>query len=287
MAIFLDDETRVIVQGVTGREGNQHTRQMLDYGTNVVGGITPGKGGEWIHSKPIFDTVRNAVKATGANTSIVFVPRTAAADAIYEAIDAGILLIVCITEGIPLLDVIRVREYIRNTPSRLIGPNCPGILVPGAANLGIIPPEAATPGKIGIISRSGTLTYEITQRLSAHGIGQSTIVGIGGDPVLGTNFIDVLAEFENDLLTQQVLMIGEIGGFMENDAAAYIQNHMTKPVTAYIAGQNAPSNQIMGHMSAIVDAPGTDAVTKIDLLTKAGVRVAESIFTLPALFTSD
>lgn len=286
MAIFLDDETRVIVQGVTGREGKHHTQQMLAYGTKIVGGVTPGKGGDWIHSKPIFDTVRNAVKATGANTSIVFVPRTTAADAIYEAIDAGIQLIVCITEGIPLLDIIRVREYIRNTPSRLIGPNCPGVLVPNVANLGIIPPEVATRGKVGIISRSGTLTYEIAQRLSAHGIGQSTIVGIGGDPVLGTNIIDVLKEFENDMLTEEVLIVGEIGGFMENDAATYIQTHMTKSVTAYITGRHAPSERPMGHMSAIIDAPGTDADTKINLLNKAGVRIAESIFDLPELFSN-
>ncbi len=286
MAIFIDDETRVIIQGVTGRKGKHHAQKMLDYGTNIVGGVTPGKGGEWVHSKPIFDTVRNAVKATGANTSIVFVPRTAAADAIYEAIDAGIKLIICITEGIPFLDIIRVREYIRNTPSRLIGPNCPGILVPDVANLGIIPPEVATRGKIGIISRSGTLTYEIAQRLSTHGIGQSTIVGIGGDPVLGTNIIDVLKEFENDLLTKEILIVGEIGGFMENDAATYIQAHMTKSVTAYITGRHAPAERPMGHMSAVVGAPGTDADTKIEKLKKAGVRVAESIFDLPKLFNN-
>lgn len=283
MAILVDLDTSVIVQGITGREGTIHTQKMLKYGTNIVAGITPGKGGEWAGKTPIFETVQTAVNATGANTSIIFVPPTHAADAIYEAIDAEIELIVCITEGLPLHDSIRVREYIRNTSSRLLGPNCPGLLVPGVINLGIIPPEVSITGTVGIASRSGTLAYEVSSMLSQAGIGQSTIVGIGGDPIIGTSFVDVLSLFEEDPQTEKVVLIGEIGGLLENEAASYISQHMTKPVVAYIAGKKLPANMQMGHAGAVIDINGTDAESKIEALRTAGVRVASTLAAIPEL----
>jgi succinyl-CoA synthetase alpha subunit len=283
MTIFIHENMRVIVQGITGREGNTYTGQMLSSGTKIVGGITPGKGGDWIHGKPVFDTVKNAVNATGANTSVILVPAPHAADAIYEATDAGIELIVCITEGIPLLDIVHTREYIRYTPSRMIGPSTPGILAPHRASLGVIPPRIAIPGEVGIVSRSATLVYHVTQMLTLQHIGQSTIVGVGGDPVLGTTFVDVLSRFEDDPFTRKVVMIGEIGGHMENEAAQFIQAHMTKPVIAYVAGYYAPRNVMIGHRSAIIDDVGTDAPTKVELLRRAGARVARTLAEIPAL----
>ncbi len=283
MSIYIGEHTRVIVQGMTGREGARHTARMVAYGTNIVGGVSPGRGGEWHEGKPLFETVQNAVSATGANTSVVFVPAAAAADAIYEAVDAGIELIVCVTTGIPLLDIIRVREYIRLTPSRLIGPNSPGVLIPSFASLGTIPQEIATPGSIGIVARSSTLAYLLTHHLTQSGIGQSAIVGIGGDAVLGTNFANVLERFEDDPPTRFVVLIGEIGGYAENEVAVAIAQQMTKPVVAYIAGHYAPADGHLGHRSATVDEPGTDAATKTELLRQAGARIAETIEEIPAI----
>ncbi|MEM6283817.1 MAG: succinate--CoA ligase subunit alpha [Chloroflexota bacterium] len=243
---------------------------------------SPGKGGEWILGIPIFETVQNAVNATGANTSVIFVPAPSAADAIYEAIDSGIRLIVCITEGIPVMDAIRVREYIRDTPHRLIGPNSPGILVPGRASLGIIPAEITTPGEIGVVTRSSTLAYNTIYTLTQMGIGQSAIVGIGGDPVIGTNFVDILSRFEDDPFTRSVILFGEIGGYGENMAADFIRSSMTKRVVAYIAGQHAPHDRQLGDKGAIIDGPGTDVATKIELLRDAGARVVTSFEDIPA-----
>lgn len=284
MTIFIQDNTPTIIQGITGREGYYHTERMLKYGTNIVGGIAPGKGGEWAFGKPVFETVMNAVNATGADTSVIFVPPPNAADAIYEAIDAGIQLIICITEGIPLLDTVRVREYIRLTPSRLIGPSCPGILIPGTTNLGIIPPDISLKGNIGVVSRSGTLMYEVVNLLSDADMGQSAIIGIGGDPVLGTNFVDTLSRFEDDPDTNRVVLIGEIGGTSEIEAADFIRSRMTKPVVAYIAGRHAPLNVKMGHEGAIINVEKSDAKSKIDSLKAAGVRIANRLDEIPNLF---
>jgi succinyl-CoA synthetase alpha subunit len=237
MSILVDKNTRLVVQGITGREGAFHTKQMIDYGTNVVAGVTPGKGGEWVFDTvPVFDTVKEAVDATGANTSIIYVPARFAADAIIEAADAGVDLVVCITEGLPVLDMVQVRAYLDTTPTRLIGPNCPGLITPGQAKVGIIPGHILTPGNVGVVSRSGTLTYEVVYALTARGIGQSTAVGIGGDPINGTSFLDVLQMFEDDPETEQVILIGEIGGTDEQKAAEYIAQKMTKPVTASSPG---------------------------------------------------
>jgi succinyl-CoA synthetase alpha subunit len=275
MSIFVDNNTRLVVQGITGREGAFHTQQMIEYGTKVVAGVTPGKGGEWVHGVPVFNTVKKAVEATGANVSIIYVPARFAADAIYEAADAGVPLIVCLTEGIPVLDMISVRSYLDRKNTRLIGPNCPGLITPGQAKVGIIPGSIVRPGNVGVVSRSGTLTYEVVYALSERGVGQSTCVGIGGDPINGTSFVDVLAAFEDDPATEQVIMIGEIGGTDEQDAATFIAQNMSKPVTGFIAGATAPPGRRMGHAGAIVEGEGGTAAAKIAKLSDAGVRMAE------------
>ncbi len=275
MSILVGKDTRLVVQGITGREGAFHTKQMIDYGTNVVAGVTPGKGGEWVfETVPVFDTVKEAVDATAANTSIIYVPARFAADAIIESADAGIDLVICITEGIPVLDMVQVRAYLDMTETRLIGPNCPGLITPGEAKVGIIPGHILTPGSVGVVSRSGTLTYEVVYALTARGIGQSTAVGIGGDPINGTSFLDVLQMFEEDPDTEQVILIGEIGGTDEQKAAEYIAGKMSKPVTAFIAGQTAPPGRRMGHAGAIISGGEGTAAEKMEALTKAGARVA-------------
>ncbi len=283
MSIFADNNTKVLIQGITGREGLFHTEQMIEYGTNVVGGVTPGKGGEWVLGKPVFDTVKAACEATGANATVIYVPAAFAVDAMYEAIDAEIELIVCITEGIPVLDMMKVRARLDHSQSRLVGPNCPGLLTPGQAKLGIMPGHIATPGNVGVVSRSGTLTYEVVYALTQRGIGQTTCVGIGGDPVNGTNFIDVLQMFEDDPDTEQIVMIGEIGGTDEEKAASYITAHLTKPVVAFIAGQTAPPGKRMGHAGAIVEGGSGTAADKIAALNSAGVKVAEHPEQIPDL----
>ena len=275
MSILVDKHTRLVVQGITGREGAFHTKQMIDYGTNVVAGVTPGKGGEWVFDTvPVFDTVKEAVDATGANTSIIYVPARFAADAIIEAADAGVDLVVCITEGLPVLDMVQVRAYLDTTHTRLIGPNCPGLITPGQAKVGIIPGHIMTPGNVGVVSRSGTLTYEVVYALTARGIGQSTAVGIGGDPINSTSFLDALQMFEEDPDTEQVILIGEIGGTDEQKAAEYISQKMTKPVTAFIAGQSAPPGRRMGHAGAIISGGEGTAAEKMAALAAAGAKVA-------------
>ena len=280
MSILVDKNTRLVVQGITGREGTFHATQMIEYGTNVVAGVTPGKGGQWFSTDdkkvPVFDTVKEAVEATDANTSLIFVPARFAVDAIYEAADAGIELIICLTEHIPVLDMIAARAYLDTLDARLIGPNCPGLLTPGQAKVGIIPGSIAIPGNVGVVSKSGTLTYEVIDALTKLGIGQSTCVGIGGDPIAGTNFIDVLALFEEDPDTEQIVMIGEIGGNAEEQAAAYIAQHVTKPVTSFIAGRTAPPGKRMGHAGAIVEGKSGTAESKVEALRAAGVRVADN-----------
>jgi len=283
MAILIDKNTRLLVQGITGREGSFHTGQMIEYGTNVVGGVTPGKGGEWAHGKPVFDTVKAAKESTGANTTVIYVHPAFAADAIYEAVDAGISLIVCITEGLPVLEMMKVREWVDQSKSRLVGPNCPGLLTPGQAKVGIMPGHIAMPGKVGVVSRSGTLTYEVMYALTQRGIGQSTCVGIGGDPINGTNFIDVLRMFEEDPQTEKVVLIGEIGGTEEEKAASFIATQMSKPVVAFIAGQTAPPGKRMGHAGAIVEGGSGTAEEKIKALLAAGVKVAEHPEQIPDL----
>ena len=275
MSILIDKNTRLVVQGITGRQGAFHTQLMLAYGTNVVAGMTPGREGEWVHGVPVFNTVKMAVEATSANTSVIFVPARFAPDAIYEAADAGIELIVCLTEHIPVQDMIRVRAYLDRKGVRMIGPNCPGLLTPNQAKVGIIPGNIAIPGPVGVVSRSGTLTYEVVYALTMRGIVQSTCVGIGGDPINGTSFIDVLRMFEEDPETEQVIMIGEIGGNDEEQAAAYISQSMSKPVTAFIAGRTAPPGRRMGHAGAIVEGGSGTAEGKIAALNNAGVRVAD------------
>ncbi len=275
MSILVNKDTRLVVQGITGREGAFHTEQMIAYGTNVVAGVTPGKGGSWaVGNVPVFDSVKEAVEATDANTSIIFVPAKFAPDAILEAADAGIKLVVCITEGIPALDMLRVRDYLERTRTRLIGPNCPGLITPGEAKVGIMPGHIHTRGNVGVVSRSGTLTYEVVYALTVRGIGQSTAVGIGGDPINGTSFVDVLRMFEEDPETRQVILIGEIGGTDEEQAAAFIQTEMTKPVIAFIAGQTAPPGKRMGHAGAIISGGKGTAADKIAALERAGVRIA-------------
>jgi succinyl-CoA synthetase alpha subunit len=280
MSILVNNETRLLVQGITGREGSFHSAQMIEYGTNVVGGVTPGKGGQWFSADdkkvPIFDTVKEAVASTGANASLIFVPARFAVDAIYEAADAGIGLIICLTEHIPVLDMIAVRAHLDTLSVRLVGPNCPGLLTPGEAKVGIIPGSIAIPGNVGVVSKSGTLTYEVIDALTKLGIGQSTCVGIGGDPINGTSFIDVLALFEEDPATEQIVMIGEIGGNDEEQAAAYIAQHITKPVTSFIAGRTAPPGKRMGHAGAIVEGKTGTAEGKVKALEAAGVRVADN-----------
>ncbi len=275
MSILVDKNTRVVVQGITGRQGTFHTQQMLDYGTKVVAGVRPGKGGEWaVGNVPIFDTVEEAVQATGANTSFIIVPESGAPDSIIEAADAGIDLVVCITENIPALDMVKVRAYLDTMPTRLIGPNCPGLITPGEAKVGIMAGHIHTPGNVGIVSRSGTLTYEVVYALTARGIGQSTAIGIGGDPIIGTTFVDVLQMFQGDPATEQIVMIGEIGGTEEQKAARFIAENMTKPVTAFIAGQTAPPGRRMGHAGAIISGGEGTAAEKIAALTAAGAKVA-------------
>jgi len=275
MSILVNKETRLVVQGITGREGAFHTEQMIAYGTKVVAGVTPGKGGGWaVGNVPIFDSVHEAVAATGANASIIYVPAKFAPDAILEAADAGVALIICITEGVPALDMLKVRAYLDHTPSRLIGPNCPGLITPGEAKVGIMPGHIHTRGDVGVVSRSGTLTYEVVYALTLRGIGQSTAVGIGGDPINGTSFVDCLAMFESDPETRQVVMIGEIGGTDEEKAAEYIAARMSKPVTAFIAGQTAPPGKRMGHAGAIISGGKGTAADKIAALQAARVRVA-------------
>jgi succinyl-CoA synthetase alpha subunit len=283
MAILADKNTKLLVQGITGREGMFHTEQMIEYGTDVVGGVTPGKGGEWVLGKPVFDTVKAARESTGANASVIYVPAAFAADAIYEALDAGVELIVCITEGIPVLDMMKVRARLDQSDSRLVGPNCPGLLTPGQAKVGIMPGHIATPGNVGVVSRSGTLTYEVVYALTQKNIGQTTCVGIGGDPVNGTNFIDVLKMFEEDPQTEKVVLIGEIGGTDEEKAANYIANYMTKPVVAFIAGQTAPPGKRMGHAGAIVEGGSGTAADKVEALNAAGVKVADHPEQIPEL----
>jgi succinyl-CoA synthetase alpha subunit len=275
MSILVNRDTRLVVQGITGREGEFHTRQMVQYGTNVVAGVTPGKGGGWVAGIPVFDTVQEAVNATAANASIIYVPARFAPDAILEAASAGIGVIVCITEGIPVLDMIKVRAHLDCTSARLIGPNCPGIITPGEAKVGIMPGYIHKPGPVGLVSRSGTLTYEVVHALSERGLGQSTAIGIGGDPIIGTDFIDVLSLFEEDPQTRQVVLIGEIGGSDEQRAADFIAQHMSKPVTAFIAGQTAPPGKRMGHAGAIIEGGEGTAAEKIAAFEAVGVRVAK------------
>lgn len=277
MSILANKSTRLLVQGITGREGEFHARQMLDYGTNLVGGVTPGRGGQKAVDGrvPVFNTVKQAVEATGANASVMYVPAAFAPDAIREAADAGIPLIICITEGVPALDMVATYEYVNLKGSRLIGPNCPGLLTPGEAKIGIIPGSIATPGPVGVVSKSGTLTYEAVDALTRIGLGQTTIVGIGGDPIIGTNFIDVLSLFQADDATKAIVLIGEIGGNAEQDAAAFIKANVTKPVVAFIAGQSAPPGKRMGHAGAIIGAGGEGtAKEKIDALEAVGAKVA-------------
>ena len=274
MSILVGNGTRLAVQGITGHEGMFHTQQMIEYGTPVVAGVTPGKGGEWVHGVPVFDTVREAVNTTGANTSIIYVPAPFASDAIMEAADAGIQLIVCVTEGIPVLDMVRVCHFLDGTDARLIGPNCPGIITPGEAKVGIMPGHIHLPGLVGLVSRSGTLTYEVVQALTDRGLGQSTAVGIGGDPIIGTTFIDILRLFESDPMTAHVVLIGEIGGSDEERAAQFIAAEISKPVTAFIAGRTAPPGQRMGHAGAIIEGSEGTAQEKIAALEAVGIVVA-------------
>jgi succinyl-CoA synthetase alpha subunit len=275
MSVFIGPDTALVVQGITGRDGSFHTRQMLEYGTRVVAGVTPGKGGQEFDSQvPIFDTVHDAVRETGANTSVVYVPPMFAADAIMEAADAGITLVVAITEGVPVLDMTRVHPFVRERGGRLIGPNCPGLISPGKSKVGIIPGRICAPGNIGVVSRSGTLTYEVVYQLTRAGMGQSTCVGIGGDPINGTNFIDCLRAFETDSETVAVAMMGEIGGTDEQDAAAFVRDHMTKPVVGFIAGQTAPPGRRMGHAGAIISGSAGTAAEKIAAFEDAGIGVA-------------
>ena len=283
MSILVNKDTRLLVQGITGREGAFHTEQMIEYGTNVVGGVTPGKGGTTALGVPVFDTLKDAVAETGANASIIYVPAAFAADAILEAIDAELPLIVAITEGIPTLDMMRVWEVLKNSKSRLIGPNCPGLITPGEAKVGIIPGYICAPGNIGLVSRSGTLTYEVIWALTEVGMGQTTAVGIGGDPINGTNFIDCLRMFQDDPATEKIVLMGEIGGDDEEKAAAFIKEYVTKPVAGYIAGRTAPPGRRMGHAGAIISGGTGTAQGKIDALEEAGVKVARIPTQIPDL----
>ncbi len=274
MSIFIDKQTKLVVQGITGRDGSFHSKQMIEYGTDVVAGVTPGKGGQEFEGQvPIFDTVSDAVREMGGNASVIYVPARFAADAIYEAADAGIKLIICITEGIPVLDMTRVAPYVRERGARLIGPNCPGLISPGRSKVGIIPGQICTEGGVGVVSRSGTLTYEIIHQLTENGQGQSSCVGIGGDPIVGTNFVDCLSAFQEDPDTGAIVMIGEIGGTAEQEAAAYVADKVTKPVIGFIAGQTAPPGRRMGHAGAIISGASGTAAEKMEALKEAGIEV--------------
>ncbi|MCI0852989.1 MAG: succinate--CoA ligase subunit alpha [Chloroflexi bacterium] len=287
MSILIDKQTRVLVQGITGREGLFHASQMMDYGTQVVAGVTPGKGGDWVLEGkiPVFDTVERALAATGANCSVLFVPARFVMDAMFEAADAGVPLVICITEGVPIQDMMKVRRYLDQEGVRLVGPNCPGLLTPGESKVGIIPGHITDPGSIGVVSRSGTLTYEVLYALQLRGLGVSTCVGIGGDPINGTGFTDVLQMFEDDPHTEAVVMIGEIGGSEEERAAEFISSSMTKPVVGFIAGRSAPPGKRMGHAGAIIEAGSGMAADKIAALQSAGVRVAEYPEAIPELLS--
>ena len=276
MAVLIDAQTRLVVQGLTGREGSFHARQAAEYGTTVVGGVTPGKGGSTHEGVPVFNTVESAVRETGANASVIFVPPAVAADAVMEAADAGVALIVCITEGIPTLDMMRALRFLDGRDSRLIGPNCPGLISAGQAKVGIIPGHICREGRVGIVSKSGTLTYEAIHQLTLLGLGQTTCIGIGGDPLIGTSFIDTLRLFEQDAATEAVVLIGEIGGTAEEDAAAFIRDHVRKPVVGFIAGQTAPPGRRMGHAGAIISGGKGTAAEKMAALSAAGVRVVQS-----------
>jgi len=274
VSIFVDKDTRLLIQGITGRDGSFHARQMLEYGTNVVAGVTPGKGGQTFEGTvPVFDTVADAVRETRANASVIYVPAAFAASAIFEAADARLPLVVCITEGVPVLDMTKVIPFVRERVTRLIGPNCPGLISPRQSKVGIIPGNICKPGAIGVVSRSGTLTYEIIHQLSTQGYGQSTCVGIGGDPIIGTNFIDCLAAFEADPDTRAVVLIGEIGGSDEQLAAEFVKAKLKKPVVGFIAGQTAPPGRRMGHAGAIISGAGATAADKMQALERAGISV--------------
>ena len=284
MSIFVDKNSRVVVQGITGKEGQFHTRQCVDYGTQVVAGVTPGKAGQNVDGVPVFNTVKAAVAATGANCSLIFVPPAFAADAILEAADAGIGVIVAITEGIPALDMMKVMNYLEGTPTRLIGPNCPGIITPGETKIGIMPGPIHKPfGPVGVISRSGTLTYEVVNQLSLQGIGQSTCIGIGGDPFIGSDFIDCLDAFEKDPDTKGIVMVGEIGGTAEEDAATFVSEKMNKPVVGFISGLTAPPGRRMGHAGAIISGGSGTAAAKIEAMEAAGIHVCKNLGTLGEL----
>ncbi len=276
MSIFIDGSTRLVVQGITGRDGSFHARQMIEYGTNVVAGVTPGKGGQTFDgSVPVFDTVADAVEETEANASVIYVPAAFASSAIFEAADAGVDLIVCITEGVPVADTMRALPYVREKGARLIGPNCPGLIAPGIGKVGILPGQIVAPGPVGIVSRSGTLTYEVIFQFTRQGIGQSTCVGIGGDPLIGTDFVDCLQAFEADPETRAVAMIGEIGGTDEQVAAEFVRDHMSKPVVGFIAGQTAPPGRRMGHAGAIISGSEGTAAEKVKVFRECGIAVAE------------
>lgn len=287
MSILVDKSSRILIQGITGHEGLFHTTLMYKYGTNVVAGVSPGKGGEWVMNGkvPVFDSVKLAIDATGADVSVLFIPARLAADAMFEAADAGIKLLICITEGIPVLDMMRVRLYLDQKGTRLVGPNCPGVITPGECKAGIIPGNISMPGQVGVVSRSGTLTYEVLYALKQKGLGSSTCVGIGGDPISGTDFLDILELFEADAHTEKVVLIGEIGGSDEEKAAEFISTKMTKPVVAFIAGQTAPPGRRMGHAGAIIEGNLGLAQDKINALQSAGVRVARHPEEIPMLIT--
>jgi succinyl-CoA synthetase alpha subunit len=277
VSIFVNKNTKLVVQGITGKEGQFHTRQCVDYGTQVVAGVTPGKGGQEMDGIPVFNTVKDAADKAGANAAMIFVPPPFAADAIMEAADAGIGVIVCITEGIPVMDMMRVKNYLKGKPCRLIGPNCPGIITPGECKIGIMPGHIHRPGSIGVVSRSGTLTYEAVYALTQNGMGQTTCIGIGGDPVNGTNFIDCLSAFQADAATKGIVMIGEIGGNAEEDAADFIKTRMTKPVVGFIAGVTAPPGRRMGHAGAIISGKSGTAQSKVATMKANGINVCENL----------
>lgn len=283
MSILLDDESRVIVQGITGREGVFHTERMLDYGTNIVGGVTPGKAGDTVHDAPVFHSVEDAVEETGANTSVIYVPPPFAADAVQEAVESGIKLIACITEGIPVSDMIKVRAILDENDAVMVGPNCPGLISPGKAKLGIMPGKIHKQGSIGVLSRSGTLTYEIVNELTVSDYGQSTCVGVGGDPIIGSRFVDLLEEFEQDPDTEAVVVIGEIGGRDEQDAAEFYQEQMDTPVLAFIAGKSAPEGKRMGHAGAIISGEEGTTEAKVEAFESVGIPVADYPSKIPEL----